>query len=192
MVQGSSQAISPEEFNAIAKEGTGRSTEVIALPGGDLGRTVLTKTSRLPKQVLLSNKLTSQQTPLVYGHEIGHVIDQLAGEIPTKGLLKELEGVYNTLNNPNRAGAEAAAWGRSYKPQHAGYGPNDVPRELMAEALRAYHSNPNFLKTEAPKTAAAIRAAVNADPNVNKIIQFNSALVALGLAGKDEVSNGNH
>jgi hypothetical protein len=32
----------------------------------------------------------------------------------------------------------------------------------MAEAIRAYMADPNYLKTVAPKTAAAIRAAVNA------------------------------
>jgi hypothetical protein len=43
----------------------------------------------------------------------------------------------------------------------------------MAEAIRAYLENPNYLKTVAPKTAAKIRAAVNANPSVNKIIHFN-------------------
>ena len=35
-------------------------------------------------------------------------------------------------------------------------------------------TDPNYLKTVAPKTAAAIRAAVNGNPRLSKIIQFNS------------------
>jgi hypothetical protein len=44
----------------------------------------------------------------------------------------------------------------------------------MAEAIRAYIQDPNYLKTVAPKTAAAIRKAVNGNPRLSKAIQFNS------------------
>ena len=50
---------------------------------------------------------------------------------------------------------------------------NRVAREYIAEAIRAYLTNPNYLKTAAPRTAAAIRAAVNPNPRLNRIIQFN-------------------
>jgi hypothetical protein len=43
----------------------------------------------------------------------------------------------------------------------------------MAEAIRIYMANPSYMKEVAPKTAAAIRKAVNADPAIRKIIQFN-------------------
>ncbi|WP_374385031.1 hypothetical protein [Dongia sp.] len=47
----------------------------------------------------LSNKLTPEDLPGVYGHEIGHVIDQLAGEISTKGLTQEPKALYDVGNN---------------------------------------------------------------------------------------------
>ena len=52
----------------------------------------------------------------------------------------------------------------------------------MVEAVRAYMADPNYLKTVAPKTAAAIRAAVNTHPQLSKIIQFNSLAGVLGVA----------
>jgi hypothetical protein len=44
----------------------------------------------------------------------------------------------------------------------------------MADAIRAYMADPNYLKTVAPKTAARIREFVNENPRLSKIIQFNS------------------
>ena len=83
---GTDQALPPEQFDAIAKEGTGRNTQTGAksATGGDLGRTEFDRTTKLPTQVLLSEKLTPDQLPIVYGHEIGHVVDQLAGKFPTR------------------------------------------------------------------------------------------------------------
>ena len=52
----------------------------------------------------------------------------------------------------------------------------------MAEAVRAYMADPNYLKTVAPRTAKAIRAAVNSHPRLRDIIQFN-ALAALAGRG---------
>ena len=43
-------------------------------------------------------------------------------------------------------------------------------------------ADPNYLKTVAPKTAAAIRQAVNPNPRSSQTIQFNSLVAAaLGL-----------
>src|SRR5262245_13202143 len=65
-------------------------------------------------------------------------------------------------------------------PEYQGLGPEqracygaDALAELVAEAIRAYMQNPNYLKTVAPNVAARIRAAVNTNPNLNRIIQFN-------------------
>jgi hypothetical protein len=46
-------------------------------------------------------------------------------------------------------------------------------------------ADPNYLKTVAPKTAAAIRAAVNAHPTLSKIIQFNSIAGLAAMNGID-------
>jgi hypothetical protein len=44
----------------------------------------------------------------------------------------------------------------------------------MAEAIRAYMWDPNYLKTVAPKAAARIREFVNTNPQLSKFIQFNA------------------
>jgi hypothetical protein len=56
----------------------------------------------------------------------------------------------------------------------------------MAEAIRAYMADPNYLKTVAPKTAAAIRKAVNAHPFLSKVIQFNALPLAAGAVSTRE------
>jgi hypothetical protein len=176
VVGGPDEAISPTEFDAIAKEGTGRDTEVGpqgSLLQGDLGQTLIDPQTKRPLGVLLSDRLQGQDLERVYGHEIGHVIDQLAGEIETRGLLHELYRLYHT----GRTGQEGKS--NLLTPQNFKYDDEEVPRELMAEAIRAYATNPNHTKTVAPKTAAAIRRAVNEHPILSKIIHFNS--IAAGL-----------
>jgi hypothetical protein len=47
-------------------------------------------------------------------------------------------------------------------------------RELMAEAIRAYLADPNYIKTVAPELAGAIRDAVNSNRILAPVIQFNN------------------
>ena len=93
-VAGTDEALSPTQFDAIAKEGTGRNTQVVppsALGGsGTVAQVLVDRYSRLPKGIELSSKIPDADLPNVYGHETGHVIDQLAGEIPVEGLTGEL------------------------------------------------------------------------------------------------------
>jgi hypothetical protein len=124
----------------------------------------------------------------IHAHENAHVIDQLAANIPTKGLSRELRNIYNTLNNPNRSypdRSEAATWGKPFRPEHLGYKGDEVGREYIVEAIRAYMADPNYIKTVAPKTAAAIREGVNSHPTLSRIIQFNSIAAPAALAGID-------
>lgn len=44
----------------------------------------------------------------------------------------------------------------------------------MAEAVRAYMADPNYLKTTAPETAAQVRDYVNGNARLKDTIQFNS------------------
>ena len=101
--------------------------------------------------------------------------------------------VYNDLNNPDLAQARnrSADRGlsppdpasrsvyRNYSPLNSGYGSVDVGDELTAESVRAYMADPNYMKTVAPKVAAAIRKAVNGNPRLRDVIQFNSLAVPL-------------
>lgn len=135
--------------------------------------------------ILLNRDLSGTQAERVAAHETGHLIDELAGQIPTIGIERELRGLYNTLNTGRERMTGLTG------PQHAGYRGEDVPRELMAEAIRAYMADPNYLKTVAPGVAARIRGAVNAHPALSPHIQFN-ALAPVGvLAPLTGIGSGN-
>jgi hypothetical protein len=137
--------------------------------------------------VFLDRRLAAKDRQFVRAHELGHVIDDIAGieksykptqygrpipfgEIPvSKDMQRELAFIYRDLNK-----------GKS--PLDFGYTGGDARSEYMAEAIRAYMADPNYIKSVAPKTAAAIREAVNTNPRLNKYIQFN-ALPATAGAG---------
>lgn len=127
-------------------------------------------------------------------HLLAHLIDAVAGDadpakyengrkgIAQSGIEDELRYVYNDLNNAllNRhrsdgrqvdPGDDAAFQGCS--PESFGCFGAEAEAELMAESIRAYLQNPNYLKTVAPNVAARIRAAVNTNPAINRVIQFN-------------------
>jgi hypothetical protein len=185
---GADEALPATEFDALAEATTGARAQVVPARqmGQDAGRVVLNRYTRQPEGIELRSNLTPEQLLRVYAHELGYGIDEIAGQVTTQGLSKELKGNYNTLNNPNRGypdRSEAAPWGKPFTPQALGYKGDEVGREYIVEAIRAYLADPNYLKTVAPKTAAAIRAAVNSHPTLSKIIQFNSiaAPAALGV-----------
>jgi hypothetical protein len=126
----------------------------------------------------------------VLAHELSHHIDMstappvkrtefrgmrwgIGAERADENIEEELYGVYRDLNNPR-----AKNWG----PTDEGYARHEVAKELWAEAIRAYMADPNYLKSVAPKTAAAIRAAVNENDELRHIIQFNVGGVPGGFA----------
>ncbi len=168
------------ELNAIAKEGTGRKVgekRRIDLEG-DHGHTTYSSITRKPDEVLIADDLTGTDYDAVLGHEVGHVIDQHAGEIPVpKDIRSELDGLFNTLNNPRRDDLNpgyADMWSKPVTPRDQGYAPEDVERELMAEAIRGYLVNPSYVKEAAPNVAKHIRKWVNEHPELRKIVQFNA------------------
>lgn len=181
LVGGADTALSPTEIRSIGTQATGR--PIAEVPqrgptglGSDMGRVTLNRYSRLPEEIFISEKLNPRQSDKVIAHEVGHVIDQMAGEIPVAGLSRELAFVYDTLFT----GRERT---RNFTgPRHLQYRGDEVPREHIAEASRAYMVDPNWLKTVAPKTAARIREHVNSHPELSKIIQFNS-LAAASIGG---------
>lgn len=187
MVGAGEEAISPEGLNSVteATTGQGPSRVASAILRGDAGRLVRTinpATGQAQFNILLGRNLDEQSANKVLAHEVGHALDEISGQIPTQGLDTELRGVYNTLNNPQ-------SYGKPFGPEQNGYKGADILRELMAESVRAYMNNPNYLKTVAPKTAAAIRSAVNANPRLNSTIQFNAAGMPVFLTPVDGASS---
>lgn len=128
-----------------------------------------------------AQNLQAAQAERVISHEVGHLVDRIAGFVKQDGLNSELARLYSELNTRGWV----SKWQKGAKPQDFQYVGDDVKRELMAEAIHAYRTNPNYIKTIAPKTAAAIRAAVNPNTLLNKTIQFNSfsPAASAGLLG---------
>lgn len=201
---GADKALSPAEFDAIAEAITGRRTSTVPPSAfrrpGTVGEVVVNRYTKRPEVVRLSEKLTAEQLPDVYRHEIGHVVDQGVGEIP---VLKNIEGAlrtnYNDLNNPILAQARKMnpdvdvnrssnfkGWG----PESAKYRGDDIDRELIVEALRHYTVDPNSMKSLYPELAKYLRQVVNPHPEVSKIIQLNSLAGLLGLGAIGASHNG--
>lgn len=154
--------------------------------GQDVGRYIKERTpgGDVQRSILVDNKLPAADIERVFSHEFGHMVDDLAGGMQTKGVATELATIYNDLNNPfpNMKG--------KMSPKDHGYKGSDVEKELFAEAIRAYLRDPNYVKTIAPKTSALIRSKVNSNVILKRVIQFNSvaagAVVANKLLGQTE------
>jgi hypothetical protein len=170
---GPDEALSPAGVQSVGKGSVGaRYTPVSARDiGRDAGRLVISTepgAARRSIDILYDRNLSADQAERVIAHETSHLIDEIARQIPTTGLSTELRRIYNTLNTGQERTRHLTG------PQHLGYRHDDVARELMVEAIRAYMADPNYLKTVAPRTAAAIRDAVNSHPTLRRIIQFNA------------------
>jgi hypothetical protein len=150
MVAGRDEPLAPTEVVAAATQTLGRHPEAVAASqiGGDAGRFVATtdrRSGRVRHDILWNRGLAPAQAEKVVAHETGHLISAKVGEIPTEGLHDELRQLYNTLNTGQERTRHLTG------PQHLGYSGADVPKEYMAEAIRAYLANPNYIKTVAQK-----------------------------------------
>jgi hypothetical protein len=126
-------------------------------------------------EIWINEDLIPQQKEFAVAHEGGHMAEDLAvgpNGMSIQGLKPQLEFVYSALNSGKERRQPLLL------PKDKDYSESDAPFELVAEAIRAYLTNPNYFKTFAPDAAAAIRAMVNSHPQLAKWIQFNG----LGLA----------
>ena len=159
-------------MDAITGRGIEKKPES-AFDSGTVGQTWFDPETRMPTGVDVLDSLDSDEYWKTVRHEFGHVIDQAAGEIEMAGLESELHFVYRSLQKiPEHPSFPIT-------PEYLGYRPEAVPRELMAEAIRAYAIDPAYMKTVAPRTAAVIRKWVRASPLLSQTLQFNS--IATGL-----------
>jgi hypothetical protein len=191
MVGGSDQPLGPSDVVGIATRATGREPAMVTPRqfgdeiGGSLGgggrlvKDIDRRSGAADYRLFVDSRLPTESAGKVTSHEVGHLIDDLSGRIPTAGLNTELRQVYNTLNTSRERTRHLTG------PQHLGYRGDEIPRELTAEAIRAYLADPNYIKTVAPRTAAAIRAAVNAHPTLSKIIQLNTIAGPAAMVGID-------
>jgi len=138
------------------------------------------------REIFLKKGLSPETSQRVHAHEIGHAINDLAGtaesfkktrksgrqipfyDIPvSKGMERELTVIYRDMNGGKL-------------PQDFGYKGDDARSELTAEAVRAYMTNPNYIRTVGPETAKAVRKFVRENDELRDIIRFNSLAGAAG------------
>lgn len=86
-VGGGDVALPLEAYDEIAKATVGAPAAAVpqSVLGRDVGRTRYNRYTGQPTGIDLSRDLTREQLPRVYAHELGHVIDQIAGEISLSG-----------------------------------------------------------------------------------------------------------
>jgi hypothetical protein len=199
---GADEALTPAQLDAVVQEAIGALPEAVtprALPRGTVGAyRIVPGPEKIERSIGVKRDLPPDVKDKIVAHETGHMIENLAGAIPQDGLKTELRTIYNDLNNSYLAKARAqnpdvdpakTYWGTGVTPEKTfGYAKADAPPEYMAEAIRAYLADPNYIKTVAPKTAAAIRAAVNARPTLSRIIQFNTIAGLAAMNGIDQNS----
>lgn len=181
---GNDVALPREALDEVTKALVGAPAAVVpqSALGRNLGRVSVNPYSGRPLKVAVSGDVGPEKFPLVYSHEVGHVIDQIAGEIPTDRFAKQFRRIYNDLNTSpdDWRMARQERTGEPIKPKYQmtpdafGYAGRDVPREYVAEAIRAYMADPNYIKEVAPDVAKLIRQHVNSNPLLNKTIQFNT------------------
>jgi hypothetical protein len=152
------------------------------------------------RRIIYRDSLSPAQAQNVVRHEIGHAVEDRAGSqvsylpttsgqrvpfgtFPEAGFKRELGQVYHDLNDPTWGRGQITPPRLQTKPEDFGYRGDDVRSERIAEA--AYMADPNYLKTVAPKTAAAIREAVNSHPVLSRIIQFNTVAGPVAIIGAD-------
>jgi hypothetical protein len=179
-IEGAEQALPATELDALGAAMLGKAAKRV--PESTLGKGIVATTrfeAGAPVDILLSSSLSDSQLLQAYAHELAHVIEEIAGHLSTKGVVGDLQHVYAVLN---RLGG-AAPKGKPLQPRDFGYPRSEWPRELWAEAIRAYMANPNFLKTVSPAVAKRIRDAVNGHPRLKGIIQFNSMAAAAAAGG---------
>ena len=171
---GPDEGLTPKDVNQILRELAIR-VKTMDLEQGVLGRYVKfgADLDDAPRHVHLSPRLTPRERDLTKLHELGHALDDFLGWAssklePNSKVMDQLRMVYGRI----RTGPTGEWFTR--QPERYYYTPEQVPKELMAEGLRAYIRNPNFMKRIAPDAARMIWALVNEHPVLSKVIQFNS------------------
>jgi hypothetical protein len=189
VVGGEDQAFSPAQLDPLAEGLTGKASETLPSReiGGDAGR-VTTRTDRRSGRsdydISLSRDNTPTQAPRVLAHEVAHVIDLIAGKIDQTDIKNDLQRIYHNLNDGSwRRLKDDTPRRLQTTPESNGYSREKAPRELMAEAIRAYLANPNYIKEIAPKVAERIRKAWNEHPEGSKVVQFNADQAKASLPG---------
>jgi hypothetical protein len=189
-LNGPDETLTPAQLGKVTEALTGSQPRRVGqeeLPQNVIGR-YFSPTKEHPfREMVILRSVDPVTRRRAVAHESGHMFHAIAGgRAPFRGtddIIDELFIIYNDLNNPilnavRATGKEpdlaSSPVFRNFGPKARGYRDEKVAEELLAEGFRAYFADPNYMKTVAPKTAAAIREFVNSHPELSKIIQFNT------------------
>jgi hypothetical protein len=117
-------------------------------------------------RIRIADDLPSEEVPTVLAHEVAHIFDEVAGQIPTKGIKKDLLKIFNDFNNPLYGQGKVRSKD-ILPPEHewmGGYSKKKAPRELLAEAIRTYMVDPNYIKSAAPKAQKQTQTEISSSP----------------------------
>lgn len=156
---------------------------------GDAGRFSYGRYSGSNPTIQLRADMPPDVSERVFRHELGHALDKMSSDftnVKADGLSKELDHVYDFMNNRFGQQATPRPAKKQWSPEADRYPKSASLDEKMAEAFRLYMVDPNSAKTIAPKTMKRIREYVNANPTLKKVVQFNTAAGAAVLAGGGE------
>lgn len=130
-------------------------------------------------------------------HEMGHLFDDIIGTLNDSlnavpvDVLRGFYDIYNEQKNPYlgferlrypQASADDAVPWNGFTPASLGYNTvNDetrglrdhTRRELYAEAVRAYLTDPNAMKAHYPEVAKYLRDMINTNPRLNKYLHLS-------------------
>jgi hypothetical protein len=196
------RALSPAQIESVATRLTGKPPEGVPLsefPPEAYGGYWVERRFPDPseKTIQYPTDVGEGERRRTIAHETGHAIEHaIVGDDAWHRLgglnhvddEADLRRIYNDLHNPDRNQVGAKAYNgpnqplppNIVSPETHGYVGHEIGRELFATALRAYMRAPNYIKSVAPRLAAALRATVNEHPTLSKIIQFNAIPLAVG------------
>jgi hypothetical protein len=118
------------------------------------------------------------QLPRAQANEIETGIGGLGDQIDPSRLWGELGGLHHDFNSSDPSQTAVPR-----TPAAAGYTGSGVSGEYVAEAIRAYLSDPGYVQTMAPNTAAAIQNALAANPEIADSLRANAVMPFLTGGG---------
>lgn len=174
-VGGPDVPLSIQEIGDVAEYAASR---VEMVPRSQLPRRAVGTYDPRTSRIAVADDLSDSDTVVALAHETGHALDYW----PHKANIASHERGAREIFNDLATGQPRVNPREWVGPERFGYSAQNVPRELMAEAIRAYMQDPNYIKSVAPNLAKEIRK-LNDVKGLNKIIQFNTPTAGVGLAG---------
>ena len=168
-VGGNDEALAPKDVHDLAET----ISNVIVVPRNELPKKAVGSYTPSFNRIKIADDLPDDQASIALSHELGHAIDAQSrrGVVFADKYGPRAKKIYHDLRTGNVAETRPS---RMASPETDGYKLSDRPGELSAEFIRAYLTNPNYVKSIAPAAAKMLRDLINSDPGLSKYIQFNA------------------